>query len=152
MSTENASYLELLEKRIELLNSLSTTLVAARSAMVTFDIDGLESRVAQQQKLCAEVQKLDDQMERLQYQCAAHLRMHGGEESLANTAELEEAMLRLHQAQANVKQLNSAHEALLNRSRRTVIALLNSLHTFEGTYRKTALQQTALSTELHKEA
>ena len=147
MSEEQTTYLELLEQRIELLNSLSASLLAARSAMVAVDIDGLESRIAQQQEICGNIQKLDEQMERLQYQCAAHLRMHGGEASLANTAELEEVLLRLHQAQANVKQLNTAHQVFLNRSRRTVTALLNSLHTFEGTYRKTALQQTTVTAE-----
>jgi hypothetical protein len=150
MSKENTTYLELLEQRIELLNTLSASLVAARSAMVAVDIDGLESRIAQQREICVDIQRLDDQMERLQYQCAAHLRMHGGEESLANSAELEDVLLRLHQAQANVKQLNTAHQALLNRSRRTVTALLNSLHTFEGTYKKTALQQTAVAAELNE--
>lgn len=143
MSKENGTYLEMLEQRIDLLNSLSATLLAARAAMAAFDIDGLESRIARQQMLCGEIQQLDEQTERLQYQCAAHLRMHGSEETVAGTPELEAALLRLHQAQASVKQLNSAHQALVKRSRRTVTALLNSLHTFEGNYRSAALQQTA---------
>lgn len=143
MSTENTTYLELLERRIELLESLSSTLLAARSAMASFDIDGLESRVTQQQTLCMDIQKIDEEMERLQYQCAAHLRLRGGEEALANSEALEKTLLRLHQAQASVKELNTSHQALLNRSRLTVTALLNSLHTFEGNYEKTALKQTA---------
>lgn len=147
MSRENPSYLELLEQRIALFNSLSASLVAASTAMVAVDIDGLESRIAEQREVCSEIQKLDEQIERLQYQCAAHLRMHGGADSLANNAELEDVLLRLHQAQANVKSLNLAHQALLNRSRRTVSALLNSLHSFEGTYQKAALQQTAQSAQ-----
>jgi hypothetical protein len=150
MSDDNITYLELLEQRIELFNSLSASLLAARSAMVAVDIDGLESRIAQQREICGNIEKLDEQIERLQYQCAAHLRMHGGVEPLANTAELEEVLHRLHQAQARVKELNAAHQALLKRSRRTVTALLNSLHTFEGTYRKTAVQQTAISADLPK--
>jgi len=143
MTTANSTYLELLEQRIELLNSLSATLLAARTAMTAFDVDSLEARIAEQQGLCGEIQKLDDRMERLQYQCAAHLRLHGGQETLANTPELEETVHRLHQAQATVKQLNTAHQVLLQRSRRTVTALLNSLHSFEGNYKKAALQQSA---------
>lgn len=148
MSDENLTYLELLEQRIALFDSLSASLLAARSAMVSVDIDGLESRIAQQREICANIEKLDEQIERLQYQCAAHLRMHGGVEPLANTAELEDVLHRLHQAQARVKELNAAHHALLKRSRRTVTALLNSLHTFEGTYKRTAVQQAALSADL----
>jgi hypothetical protein len=145
MTKENTTYLELLEKRIALLNSLSSALLASRSAMAAFDINGLESRIAQQQALCTEIQQLDEQTERLQYQCAAHLRMRGTEEAVANSPELETALIRLHQAQSAVKQLNTAHQALVSRSRRTVNALLNSLHTFEGNYRSTALQQNAKS-------
>jgi hypothetical protein len=148
MSDDNITYLELLEQRIALFNSLSASLLAARSAMVAVDIDGLESRIAQQREICGNIEKLDEQIERLQYQCAAHLRMHGGVEPLASTAQLEEVLHRLHQAQARVKELNTAHQALLKRSRRTVTALLNSLHTFEGTYRKSAVQQTATSADL----
>jgi len=143
MTKPNSTYLELLEQRIELLNSLSATLLAAQSAMAAFDVGGLESRIVEQQGLCNEIQKLDEQTERLQYQCAAHLRLRGSEETLANSPKLEETLVRLHQAQAAVKQLNTAHQALVRRSRRTVSALLNSLHSVEGDYKKAALQQSA---------
>jgi hypothetical protein len=142
MSKENATHLELLEQRIELLNSLSATLLAVRTAMTSFDIDSLESRIAQQQAICAEIRKLDEQTKRVQHQCAVHPGLRGGEETIANSPELEATVLRLHHAQDTVKQLNSAHQALVRRSHRTVTALLNSLHTFEGNYRKAALQQT----------
>ena len=152
MTKASTTYLELLEQRIELLNSLAATLLAARTAMTGFDVDSLERRITEQQGLCQEIEHLDEQMERLQYQCAAHLRLRGGQETLADSPELEATMLRLHQAQATVKQLNTAHQALLTRSRRTVTALLNSLHTFEGTYRKAALQQPAAQTERREKA
>jgi len=141
MSDETVTYLDLLEQRIELFNTLSASLLAARSAMVAVDIDGLESRIAQQREICSNIEKLDEQIERIQYQCAAHLRMHGGTATLANAAELEDVLHRLHQAQARVKELNTAHQALLKRSRRTVTALLNSLHSFEGTYKDVAAQR-----------
>jgi hypothetical protein len=143
MSEQNAAYLALLEKRIELLHSLSSALLASRSAMAAFDINGLESRIAQQRMLCAEIQVLDQHIECLQYQCAAHLRPHGAEQIVVKSSQLEVALNRLHQAQKAVSDLNKAHQALVARSRRTVSALLNSLHTFEGNYRDAALRQTA---------
>jgi hypothetical protein len=147
MSDENLTYIELLEQRIELFNSLSASLLAARSAMAAVDIDSLEARIAQQREICANIENLDEQLERLQYQCAAHLRMHGGEDPLGNAEELEDVLHRLHSAQARVKELNTAHQAFLTRSRRTVTALLNSLHTFEETYKNAALEQNASSAD-----
>ena len=143
MNSEATRYLEFLEQRIALLDSLSETLTAARAAMVSFDIDALESRVTQQQSLCREIKSLDEQVERLQYQCAAHLRLRGGQTADDSHAKLEDALRRLHQAQANVKQLNDVHQAVLRRSQRTIVALLHSLRTFEGTYQEAALLQTA---------
>lgn len=142
MSQESPTYQQLLEQRVELLHFLSASLLAARSAMVAFDIDDLESRIAQQQGLCLEIRKLDEQTQRVQHQCAVHPPLHGSEKTIANSQELDATLVRLHQAQAAVKQLNTAHQALLKRARRTVSALLNSLHAFEGDYRKAALQQT----------
>jgi len=151
MNQEEASYLELLEQRIALFDLLSASLLAARQAMVAVDIDGLESRITQQQEIYADIQKLDGEIERLQYQCAAHLRMHGGVEPLSHTAELEEVLHRLHQAQARVKELNAAHQAMVKRSSRTVTALLNSLNTFEGLYRKGAAAQLNLPKQFSEE-
>ncbi len=141
MNSEASCYLELLEQRITLLDSLSETLSAARAAVVSFDIDALESRVTQQQLLCREIKILDEQVERLQYQCAAHLRLRGGQTTDDSLAKLEDALHRLHQAQANVRQLNDVHQAVLSRSQRTILALLHSLRTFEGSYQEAALLQ-----------
>ena len=48
MNNETSRYLELLELRITLLDSLCKTLTAARAAIVSFDIDALELQIAQQ--------------------------------------------------------------------------------------------------------
>ena len=152
MNSEATRYLELLEQRIALLDSLAETLTAAREAMVSFDIDALESRVTQQQLLCREIKNLDEQVERLQYQCAAHLRLRGGQTADDSHAKLEDALQRLHQAQASVKQMNDVHQAILRRSQRTVVALLHSLRTFEGTYQEAALLQTAKRAEMQEHA
>jgi FlgN protein len=152
MHTQTSRYLELLELRITLLDSLSKTLLAARTAIVAFDIDALESQVAEQQQLCREIQALDEQVERLEYQCAAHLRLRGGQATDDTNSELDDAIQRLHRAQANVKRLNDLHQTVLRRSQRTILALLYSLRTFEGTYQETALLQTANRAELQERA
>jgi len=152
MHNETTRYLELLELRITLLDSLSKTLAAARSAIVSFDIDALESQVAQQQQLCREIRALDEQVERLEYQCAAHLRLRGGHAADDSDTELDDALDRLHQAQANARSLNDVHQAILRRSQRTILALLHSLRTFEGTYQETALLQTAKRAEFQEQA
>ena len=151
MNNETSRYLELLELRITLLDSLCKTLTAARAAIVSFDIDALELQIAQQQQLCTEIQALDEQVERLQYQCAAHLRLRPGQSSDDSNAQLQDAVDRLHQAQANVKRLNDVHQAVVRRSQRTTLALLHSLRTFEGTYQETALLQTAKRAELQEQ-
>ena len=152
MNTDTSRYLELLELRITLLDSLSKTLSAARSAIVSFDIDALESQIAQQQQICLEIHALDEQVERLEYQCAAHLRLRGDHAGEDSSAELESALDRLHIAQDNVKRLNDVHQAVLRRSQRTVLALLHSLRTLEGTYREAALLQNSKRAELQEQA
>ena len=138
MNSETKQYLELLERRIVLLGSLAEALVAARTDVVSLDIDGLESRIAQQERLCMEIRALDPQLDRVQRQCATHLGLasNGSTISASNTssAQLTSTFERLHQVQATVKELNNAHQALLRRSRRTVGALVNSYRSFAMTY------------------
>jgi flagellar biosynthesis/type III secretory pathway chaperone len=138
VSNENTRYLELLEQRLDLLSSLAAALTAARSDLVSIDIDVLESRIADQQRLCMEICSLDTQLDRLQHQCAAHFALSSPREivppSDPDSTRLQETLDRLARAQASVMQLNHQHQALLRRSRRTVSALLNSHHTFAMTY------------------
>ena len=138
MTNETTRYLELLEQRIRLLGSLAAALTAARFDLVSLDINRLESRIADQQRLCAEICSLDNHLDRMQSQCAKHLAQSTGQgivsASDADSARLQETLDRLARVQASVKQLNAQHQALLRRSRRTVSALLNSYHTFSMTY------------------
>lgn len=140
MSTTNADttrFLELLEKRIGLLNTLAEALTAARADIVSFDIDGLETRIAAQERLCLDIRSLDGDLDRIQRQCAAHLKppssttgkLAGASVNSNLSPRLQETLHRLHDAQAKVKQLNDAHQALLRRSRRTIGALLNTYRT-----------------------
>lgn len=138
MNYETTRYLELLEQRLSLLGSLASALTAARSDLVSLDINGLESRIADQQRLCAEISSLDNHLDRMQSQCARHLSQSTGQgivsASHADSARFQETLDRLARVQASVKQLNTQHQTLLRRSRRTVSALLNSYHTFSLTY------------------
>jgi flagellar FlgN protein len=138
VSAETKRYLELLEERLALLGSLATALTAARTDIVSLDINGLEARIAEQDHLCTEIRSLDLQLDRVQFQCITHLGKPSsqfvGSAAASDSIRHREILDRLTRVQANVKQLNDEHQALLRRSRRTVNALLNSYHTFAMTY------------------
>jgi len=138
VTTETIRFLELLEQRIALLGSLADSLVAARTDVVSLDISGLESRIAHQEHLCNDIRSLDAQLDRVQRQCATHLRIPR-EIILVPAVDpgaqrLKETLGRLHAAQSSVQRLNDAHQLLLRRSRRTATALLNSMHSFAMIY------------------
>jgi len=133
MSAATTRYLDLLERRLVLLGSLASALAAARTDIVALDIPGLESRIADQEKLCAEIRSLDVQLDRVQNQCTTHA-IAPARASDPGSLRCCEVLARLAQAQATVKRLNDEHRALLRRSRRTVTALLNSYRSFAMTY------------------
>ena len=134
MTAETQNLLDLFERRIALLNSLAEALSGASASAVAFDIDGLESRIAQQESLCDEIRSLDAGLDRMQNRCARQASLGAASVSIPASAaaanELQRAASRLREAQARVKVLNESHQALLRRSRRTVNALLRSYHTF----------------------
>jgi hypothetical protein len=140
VTTESQHFLDLLEQRVALLTSLAESLSAASSSLVSFDIDSLESRIAQQERLCTDIRALDTQIDRVQRQCATQLGASATPSAVSNSApdagtlRLRETSARLTKIQSTVKQLNDAHRILLRRSRRTVSALLNSYHSFAPTY------------------
>ena len=137
MTPDTTHFLELLERRIALLGSLAAALVAARTDVVAFDLDGLETRIADQEQLCGEIRSLDADIDQLQSQCATHFGSALNSTSAASqphSLRMRETLGRLREAQVSVKQLNDAHQHLLRRSRRTVGALLNCYHTFAMTY------------------
>lgn len=134
MTDDAKKTLDLLERRIALLGSLAQALSAASASAAAFDIDGLESRICEQERLCAEIGALDARLDRVQRVCAEQVRAGNGSPSLGDrgraTAQLREAAARLQAAQAHVRKLNDAHQALMARSRRTIGALLHSYHSF----------------------
>lgn len=138
MNTRATQYLALLEQRITLLGSLAGSLAAARTGIVALDIDGLEQRIREQESLCVSIQTLDAQIDRIQRDCAAQMRLTAASDAVApaedGSVRLRETLARLSQVQSIVKKLNIEHQLLLRRSRRTVCALLNSYHSFALTY------------------
>jgi hypothetical protein len=152
MNKETAHYLDLLEARIALLGSLANSLVLAREGVVSLDIDGLERRIHEQEKLCGEIRAVDARIDRIQKECAARLEVSRGTLVSAtlepDTARLHDTLARLQQVQCSVKKLNNEHQALLRRSRRTVGALLNSYHSFALTYSEPRAAQSALEGNL----
>jgi hypothetical protein len=152
MTTDAQRYLELLEQRIALLGSLAESLLAAGTGLVSFDLDSLESRISEQERLCTDIQALDGQIDRVQQQCAAHLAVAPNNASRAvpgpDTRLLRETAGRLSKIQSTVKQLNDAHLVLLRRSRRTASALLNSYHSFATTYSDPSASRVAVGERL----
>ena len=148
MGADTTRYLDLLEQRILLLGSLADALVSAGASISAFDIDGLEARIATQQQLCAEISALDSQIDSLQRHCAERVALpRVNDISLTGAPEhspMRQTLARLQAVQSSVKQLNDAHRILLQRSRRTVGALLNSYHTFAMTYADPAAPRAAI--------
>jgi hypothetical protein len=147
VTADTNHFLDLLERRILLLDSLAAALTAARADVVAFDLDGLESRIADQEHLCADIRSLDASIDRVQNQCATQLGAAGQSApatSPNDTIRMHNTLSRLREAQISVKHLNDAHQHLLRRSRRTVLALLNSYRTFALTYSDPASAQTAI--------
>lgn len=137
MTTETHRFLELLEQRIALLSSLAESLSTASTGLVSFDIDQLEFRIAEQERLCGDIHALDEQIDQVQRYCTTQLDAvvpHSRNEPDPDALRLRETAARLSEIQSTVKQLNAAHKILLRRSRRTVGALLNSYHSFAMTY------------------
>lgn len=127
--------LDLLERRILLLGSLTVALTTAGADVVAFDINGLEQRIRDQERLCVEIRSIDARIDVVQRQCATQLGAQSAGAALApDSVRLRETMDRLNRTQISVKQLNEQHRALLRRSRRTIGALLNSLQGFALTY------------------
>jgi len=129
-------YFELFRERIALLTTLADALTVARLEVISFDVAGLERRIADQQRLCTQIRAVDSELVGIQRQCASALDAGAAKPGMAapDTQRLRDLTVRLSAVQSTVKQLNAAHQALLLRSRRTANALLNSYRSFAETY------------------
>jgi hypothetical protein len=123
LSQDSNRFLQLLEKRIDLMQSLANSLAIANSSLVTFDlaIGSLNSEINQVQT---------------KFKCALQEQARlGDSDAVASAGNSIQATLdRLAQIQATVRNLNDTHLILLQKSRRTVHALLNSYQSFVSLY------------------
>ena len=125
MSAETVQIVHLLEQRILAMNELAESLSGSTAAIVSYDIDGLEARIASQQDLCSRIRDVDLRIEAMQQR-------HKSRSSSTVTAEtqeekkLRELMSCLQEVHLRVKSLNATHAVLLHRSRRTVRALAHA--------------------------
>jgi uncharacterized protein YukE len=139
LNSDTQRYFELLDRRMALLDMLATTLREARRDVVGLDVDGLEAHITQQEQLCRQVSALDDDLNGLQKRWLALAPPVSGDCGTANEKRSVEIRLaeireRMRAAQARVKGLNDAHQALLRRCRRTAGALSNMYARFAATY------------------
>jgi flagellar biosynthesis/type III secretory pathway chaperone len=121
-------YFELLERRLALLGDLARALEASTGALVQMDIERIGRTVGDQERLCGEIRSLDRGIDALQRKCAAGLDTRG------EGGALEALLERVAKAQAEVRQLNERHAALVRRSRRTLDAMMNFLRSAAPTY------------------
>ena len=143
MTAQTISYRELLEKQIQLLDALSAALTAGTAAIVTVQIGELELCIAEQKRLCVQLASSNSEIRRA-YPLAA-LPQEG-------TRLSHDLRRRWQDARNRLQKFNQEQQALLQRSRRTVNAVLNGFRSFEGTYATEAINQTALGLELRERA
>ena len=139
MNADLETYLELLEKRLALLHLLAREFVECRKEFVALDVDGMYRRIAQQEELCREIQRLQPGIHALQVACGNRLGISAREPAaLAGDAHTKDRLHRilrnLGEAQAEVGRLNQIHAAYLRRSRRTILVLRNFIGSYAMTY------------------
>jgi hypothetical protein len=142
---ESKQYLAMLEKRLSLLDTLSSTLSAARADFIALDLDSIHNRLREQETLCTQIRTLDSDISRVQLRYAKLIGQPArqneiswptaaakSEDAVAN--KIHDTMMRLAVAQARLKRVNDTHQSLLRRSRRNVQALLNLFQSYAPEY------------------
>ncbi len=127
MTDDPSTICDLLSERLKLLDSLAVELRACSNAMVALDLDGIHHRVAQQEQICGQIRSVDREIEFLQQRWSAAER----EQAVPAAKDL---LTRISSAQTEVRRLNTAHSALLRRSRRTLRAMMNFVNFYGGRY------------------
>lgn len=127
-----------------LFDSLAKALAESRTDFVAMDLQGIERRIAEQEQLCGQITSLDAEITRAQMRCVEQTGTRAQTSAIARPGELYDAdsseeriratLGRVAEAQAKVKKLNDAHQAMLRRSRRTVNTLLNFFNSYATTY------------------
>jgi hypothetical protein len=143
MQTESKKYLELLERRLALLDRLTEALSSARGDLVAMDLESIRAGIREQQGLCASISSLDQEISRAQAHAMALTgtpvraeiswpAASGVEQELRERIRL--TLERVARTQQDLRRRNNTHQALLRRSSRTVGVLLNLLQSQAPTY------------------
>ena len=133
MTAQTKSYQDLLEQQILLFDALSDALASGTSAIVSLQIGEVEVCIVEQKRLCVQIAASNTEIRRA-YPLAA---LPQGNTRLSN-----EVRRRWCDARKRLQKFNHEQQALLQRSRRTVNAVLNGFRTFECTYANEAMKQT----------
>lgn len=137
MIAEIQCYLSFLDRRIALLQSLAESLAAAQSGLVAFDLSLVESQTAEQARLCCEINKLGTESISFSMQCTVqnkNIFSPGEPPTNSEMEQIRETQEKLATVEKSVKHWNDTIQVLMQRTRRTVNALLYSYHTFSPTY------------------
>jgi hypothetical protein len=132
VNPESKHRLKLLERRLALFESLTKALTEARPDFIAMDLGAIELRIVEQQDLCGQIASLDAEITRAQ--SAAFPTTGKSSQTSQEDQQIQAALARVAEAQAEVRRLNDAHQAMLRRSRRTVNALLNLFSSHAVTY------------------
>ena len=157
VKSNSARYLNLLEKRLDLLLSLTNTLAASRQDFVAMDLNGIERGIQEQEQFCTQIRSLDSEITRIQLSCAERSSLRpcpdsiswpgSNDSSPSRDEQIRLTLGRVAEAQAELKRLNDAHQAMLRRSKRTVQVLLNLFDSHAPIYTAPAPQSSSASYE-----
>lgn len=144
MTPESTQYLKLLERRLNLLRSLTESLTASRKDFIAMDLAAIERRNAEQEQLCSRVRNVDAELSALQAHLAqkAGVKLLGGVISWLGSADGDKkqddriyaALEAVSREQNDLKSVNDAHKAMLAGSSRMTQLLHNFYTSFAPTY------------------
>jgi hypothetical protein len=150
MNREISVYASLLEKRAQMLRAVSAALQNSQNAVVELNLAQIYRHTAEQENLCAGLQKLDQEIRTVRQAIAVLLRAGGSDqnpkrllrevdETVADRLRL--AVDELAAVQAEVRRLNRVQSGLLRRSRKSIGAMTNFMADCLETYRAAAASQ-----------
>jgi hypothetical protein len=131
---ESAKYLELLERRLELLQKLVRTGEEWRRAFVALNLSDSERYTANEELLCEQIRMLDKEITSLQAKGRpASSSKPGGVDPVIDHR-IRAAMRQLETLHLELKKSNETKRAILKRSKFTISALRNLFNSLAPTY------------------
>ncbi len=131
MARETTLYLQLIERRIEMLRLLAAALRQSHQAIAELNLAGIYEATLQQENLCAGIRFLDRELKAAEGFCSP------------DTEQFQHWVRQLGAAEAEVRHLNRIQAGLIRRSRRSVNVMVNFLANYSSTYEAPAPRTTA---------